>query len=386
MYNLLNEKASDLMLDNSAEWDPQKIDAILPFHKQVILQIKPSICSSPDELVWLHTASGSYTAKSGYKSQAEVLDTEEEPTPAITHDWLANVWKVKTSEKIKLFLWNSLHNALPVGKQFAIRNIHLSSACPRCNELESVAHLLFTCGYAREVWNLAPLASGFDPSTCITTGLGFEVFRRIPSLPPTGLGPGILSASICWNLWVSRNQLIFQQRTFTPEETLLKSIREAREWLVSQDNPIKPLPNPTCIAQDPPLDLNQICMFTDAAWNPLTKCAGLAWIIDDAGSSSSYSATDNFVLSPLMAETLALRIAMTSALDRGITSLLILSDSQTLIKLVTSNGRHLEIASLLNDISILSNRFISVKFKFIPRLDNSRADSVAKQALSLYQT
>ncbi|KAG2244114.1 hypothetical protein Bca52824_094033 [Brassica carinata] len=342
------------MLANSTEWDLQKIDNILPFHKHEVLQIKPSICSAPYELVWLKTASCIYTAKSGYKAQSKLMITEETHAPETNHDWLANVWKLKTPEKIKLFLWNSLDDALPVGEQFARRNIPLASRCSLCNEVQSIAHMLFTCDYAKKVWSLAPLASSFDPSSSIST-----------------VGPGTLPASISWNLWISWNQLTFQKLDFTPEETLLKAIRDAREWTLPQDQPPKPQSNPTRIAQDPTLD-------------PIRTY--IAWIIDDAGSSSSHSVTDTFVASPLMAENLALQHAINSAVHHGITSLLILSDSQTLIKLVNSKGRHLEIATLLNDISLISTLFNSVRFKFIPRLDNIRADYVAKHALLMYQT
>ncbi|KAF2562244.1 hypothetical protein F2Q70_00018420 [Brassica cretica] len=113
-------------------------------------------------------------------------------------------------------------------------------------------------------------------------------------------------------------------------------------------------------------------MYTDAAWNPESRCAGLA------GSSSSHSAPDTSVASPLMAETLALRSALNSAFHCGINTLLIQSDSQNLINLVNAKGRHLEIASLLNDIYLISSLFADVKFKFIPRLDNSRADYVCQ--------
>ena len=373
-------KVSDLMLANSTDWDHQKIDTILPFHKQVILQIKPSICNAPDEMVWLKSASGVYTAKSGYKAQGETTITEEAPVPETNIDWLANVWKLKTSEKVKVFLWNSLHDALPVGKQSAIRNIPLTSRCPRCNEVESVAHVLFTCSYAKKVWTLASLALRFDPSPVITTRNGQETLRLIPPLHPTGVGPGTLSASICWDLWIFRNHLVFQKRDFTPEETLLKATREAREWTISQDQLPKPQSHANRIAQDPTLDPNRTCMYTDAAWNLESRCAGLA------GPSSSHSAPDTSLTSPLMAETLALRSALNSALHRGINTLLIRSDSQDLINLVNAKGRHLEIASLLNDIYLISSLFAGVKFKFIPRLDNSRADYVAKQALLMYQT
>lgn len=123
-------------------------------------------------------------------------------------------------------------------------------------------------------------------------------------------------------------------------------------------------------------------MYIDAAWNPATKCAGLAWIIDDAGSSSSHSSTSTFLASPLIAETLALQDAMNSALQCGYNALLILSDSQVLINLLNAGGRHLEIAVLLTDIHLLSTQFTVVKFKFISRQFNVRANLVAKQALS----
>ena len=205
-----------------------------------------------------------------------------------------------------------------MGEKFAIRNIPLTNRCPRCGAIESVAHVLFICNYAKEVWTSAPLALNFDPSPSITTGYGLELLRQVPSLPLTGVGLGMLSASICWNLWISWNQLIFQKRVFTPEETLLKAIKEAREWVLSQEQTNQSRSTPTSIAQDPALDPTRTRLYTDAAWNPVTKCAGLAWIIDDAGLSSSHSTTESFVVSPLMAETLALRNAMNSALRRGI--------------------------------------------------------------------
>ncbi|KAF2604710.1 hypothetical protein F2Q70_00024190 [Brassica cretica] len=96
------------------------------------------------------------------------------------------------------------------------------------------------------------------------------------------------------------------------------------------------------------------------------------------GTSTPHSTTAPFVASPPIAETLVLRTAMISAHSCGINSLSIFSNSQVLIKLVKSKGRHLEIAGLLNDIYLLSYRFTAIEFMFIPRLANARADSVAK--------
>lgn len=172
---------------------------------------------------------------------------------------------MKTPEKIKIFLWNSLQEALPVGEQFAIRNIPLSNRCSRCNEVESVTHLLFTCPYSRDVWTRAPLAEEVDVDYITNTSAGIELIRRLPSLPPVGLGPGTLTASIRWNLWISRNQLTFQKRAFTPEETLAKAISEAREWTLAQTPPTNPIQIPPSINQDPSLGTATPHMYTYAA-------------------------------------------------------------------------------------------------------------------------
>lgn len=124
----------DLMMPNFTEWDVQKIEQALPFHKQAILQIKASVCQAPDKLMWLKTGSGEYSTKSGYRAQSESLLAAETNDPAPTKDWLANVWELKTAEKIKMFMWSSIHDALPVGEQFARRNIPIPSRCPRCSE------------------------------------------------------------------------------------------------------------------------------------------------------------------------------------------------------------------------------------------------------------
>lgn len=71
-------------------------------------------------------------------------------------NWYSSVWDIKTSEKIKTFIWRSLYGGLRVGEQFAFQNIQVSLLCPRCDAIESITHLLFQCPYAAKVWDLAP--------------------------------------------------------------------------------------------------------------------------------------------------------------------------------------------------------------------------------------
>lgn len=197
-----------------------------------------------------------------------------------------------------------------------------------------------------------------------------------------GIGPGSFSSWIVWNMWIARNQLFFQKREFMPEETITKAITEAREWILLQESPPNPSPSHPNRNLDPQPRTDQIHLYTDAAWNLTTENAGLGWIFDIAGSITSFSATAWSVTSPLMAETLAMRKAIISAHDRGLDSILILSDSQVLVTLINNRSKNLEIAGIINDIYLLACLFNSISFKFIPREVNVMADSMAKQAMN----
>ncbi|KAF2571399.1 hypothetical protein F2Q70_00006286 [Brassica cretica] len=57
---------------------------------------------------------------------------------------------------------------------------------------------------------------------------GFRV-RRIAGYVTTNFFPWI-----CWNLWSARNLLAFENRTLSPQEIVLKSIRASKEWEAAQ--------------------------------------------------------------------------------------------------------------------------------------------------------
>ena len=122
--------------------------------------------------------------------------------------------------------------------------------------------MLFTCPYASKVWDLASLASGANILTVLNFQEGWERVRKIPSLPPMGIEAGTLAASIIWSLWRSRNNIIFEKRKFTPEETLQKALTDAREWIRAQPLPnqkiSKPLIRLEPIPRNP--DLHRCCM------------------------------------------------------------------------------------------------------------------------------
>lgn len=152
-------KVSDLLLPDTAEWNVEKIEQILPFHSEQILKLQPSKLRVPDELVWLKNPNGEYSTRSGYRAIMEEKLNAAPMDRLASVNWSASVWSVKTTKKIKTFIWKSLHGGLPVGEQFALRNIQVNPLCVRCNAVETIPHLLFQCPYAAKVWDLDPVAT-----------------------------------------------------------------------------------------------------------------------------------------------------------------------------------------------------------------------------------
>lgn len=105
-------------------------------------------------------------------------------------------------------------------------------------EVESITHLLFHCPFAVPLRpDLAPSSCQTDSQSIHTFREGWERLRKINSLPPSGIEAGTFAAWICWSIWLSRNQLIFQNRTFTPAEIIQKALTDARELKLAQPSP-----------------------------------------------------------------------------------------------------------------------------------------------------
>lgn len=123
---------------------------------------------------------------------------------------------------------------------------------------------------------------------------------------------------------------------------------------------------------------------TDAAWDKSTKASEISWIFISTESTPEYSGTKAIksVSSPIMGEALAVKLALQSAASLEIKALTISSDNQTLIRVLNNKLFDKEIYGIAHDISSLSSAlFVDVSFFFIPRIENIKADALAKSCL-----
>ena len=367
---------ADLLDHQTNEWDLAKIRLHLPQYEDLIRLIIPGNSKPMDKLVWLPDPSGVYSTKSGYKKICEV----EEPPPPEAFDLIKNVWKLRTSPKIQLFLWRMLNNALPVGSLLAIRGIQTELSCKRYGAQESIEHLFTNCPFAAEFWTKAPLMSTPGITTeMVSLKNWLSINASMRALPPVGVADTVLVPWLLWNLWKARNGLVFEGKSVQVEDIITKAVAEARAWEAA--NVLTSTKEKKTPRSRPPLTV-PVC-WTDGAWREPSKLGGMGWIIKSREGEVICRGSSNrtHVGSALMAEALAVREALRKAKELNLQSLQIFSDSQVLVSALCQGLDLNEIAGVQQDIKSLATLFCPLSFSVISRLENSQADSLAKSGL-----
>ena len=164
-----NMLVSELIDQQTKEWNREAVQRLLPHEAEKILSIKPGKGCSPDKIIWTLTKSGIYTTKTGYHA-AETQATEmQTPTGGQNlFDWNNTIWKAACSPKIQIFLWKILQGALPLGENLEKRGMRENTACVHCGDKETAHHLFVSCSFARKLWELAPISTHAIPSTNIS--------------------------------------------------------------------------------------------------------------------------------------------------------------------------------------------------------------------------
>jgi hypothetical protein len=116
-------------MSNETELDPfqtlsEKVQSIL-------------LTDTPDSISWNRSADGVYLGKSAY--EAQFLGTIPAP------DDLAKVWSIRAEPKVRFFMWLLLLNRLWTSKRLLARG---------CQVLETAAHLVLICPFAKQGWQL----------------------------------------------------------------------------------------------------------------------------------------------------------------------------------------------------------------------------------------
>ncbi|XP_010419037.1 PREDICTED: uncharacterized protein LOC104704691 [Camelina sativa] len=109
-------------------WKLERLRELFPPKEIIlILGIKPSLNASSDGYSWTLTKSGNYTVKSGYEAaraiSRPVCDLPFQDLSVTTLK--AQAWKLKTSRKLKHFVWQCVNGCLATCQRLHYRHIEV---------------------------------------------------------------------------------------------------------------------------------------------------------------------------------------------------------------------------------------------------------------------
>ncbi|XP_042962386.1 uncharacterized protein LOC122296649 [Carya illinoinensis] len=154
-------KVDVLINESTKQWDREKILNMLGLVNAAVIQrIQVSSIGAEDKLMWLGTKDGGFTVKSAYHIQKDLSAVHRgQPSHGALNfkNWTC-FWKFKIPNATKAFVWRACLESLPTKLNLFKKKIVDSPLCPICcRSEETVAHILWNCSSAMDVWSNGPM-------------------------------------------------------------------------------------------------------------------------------------------------------------------------------------------------------------------------------------
>jgi hypothetical protein len=115
---------------------------------------------------------------------------------------------LKIPLRIKIFMWYIKRGVVLTKDNLARHNWEGNRLCTFCAIQETIQHLFFDCHFARFIWRAVQVTFNIGVPNSVThlfnewaNGLGLRVKKFFL----------IGASAICWALWTSRNDLVFDK-------------------------------------------------------------------------------------------------------------------------------------------------------------------------------
>ncbi|KAL0689621.1 hypothetical protein Bca4012_089299 [Brassica carinata] len=173
--------------------------------------------------------------------------------------------------------------AVPVKEHLNSRGLQLDSRCRMCpSGSESICHHLFLCPFAKEVWDHSGVQlphNGFSSSSVFLNvyHLIFANGRGAPYVQ-NRVFPCVL-----WQIWKTRNALIFENMQESPSTVVAKALDDADEWFdvnfrVPQAQTVRDEAPQSSVSWYPP-PAGSFKSNVGISWNRADRMCGASWII-----------------------------------------------------------------------------------------------------------
>nr|XP_051210977.1 uncharacterized protein LOC127328415 [Lolium perenne] len=140
-------------------------------------------------------------------------------------DVACKVWKSAAPLRCKIFCWLARKKRLPTNERRFRHHLCASVGCPSCSQDEDVAHLLFRCPQALQVWKF--FYPDFDEQG--PSSLTEFWSSCCPSYVTT-----TITTAIAWSIWKRRNGRVFHGIVEDLALVTQRCIEDIRLWAVNK--------------------------------------------------------------------------------------------------------------------------------------------------------
>uniref|UniRef100_A0A803PM52 Reverse transcriptase domain-containing protein n=1 Tax=Cannabis sativa TaxID=3483 RepID=A0A803PM52_CANSA len=389
---ITDERLWDLDLLN--EWfSPPDVDRILT--------IPLSFFRKDDVLIWNPNSSGIYTVQTGYHFAASLEDSDNSSSSSSTAAWWKFLWSLKLPEKIKIFVWRTFNEALPVATALVKQKVISDSTCSICHQAwESIGHALFRCKYARAVWRHSNFLLDWNNSSTMCKG---DYLVHLSSIYTKVEMEQILC--IMWSIWTERNRVVHGNRAKSAKLLSSFALNYWQNFSIAQqrhlsDHPPQNSGSPTAAAVvqpsattiplpwKPPVT-GQLKLNVDAAVDSTKKITGIGALVRDSNGhvAAAFSKPVVGCFDSHEMEAIALFHSLNLVLQLQLPISQIETDALRVSNALCKPSSAISsFQDLIVDISSLLSFFPNVKISHVKRSANMAADCLAKFALGVDET
>ncbi|XP_019151874.1 PREDICTED: uncharacterized protein LOC109148594 [Ipomoea nil] len=248
--------------------------------------------------------------------------------PGAFDRWVT-LWKLKVPPKWRTFLQRAICDILPTTNNLIVKRVQVDPTCPMCGQAhEDVMHALILCDYSKMVWNI----SGLHVTNILTNFFSSWLVGVLNILTEdqTRLAVGVL-----YYLWKARNSVVWEKAlprsgwTVTAAARAERTYIEVNRSLRQASSTVTPVDEthhrPRC--------------YLDAGYKQPTREAtyGVVLLSHDGSFIAAKSGNLPSAFSPLMAEALACKEALSWLKDRNILTFVLVTDCMELRNMLHSS-------------------------------------------------
>ncbi|KAL8099026.1 hypothetical protein AgCh_031650 [Apium graveolens] len=219
-------RVNSLMIPGERCWDMEVVIDICNHQDVALIKSIPlSVMDKGDSWFWKFDESGEFTVKTCYRWLQGENDISQ-------RGFWNKLWSLQIPSKIKNFLWRVSRWCLPTNYALAGKGIIIITRCPWCHsEEETDEHVLFSCEFAKIVWNTVGLrrfvqSVNYDPSFRVLVS-AFEACTKEQCSQ---------IALVSWSLWNRRNRWVWDKVNGLAYGVKVVVLNLFRDWKEAQQS------------------------------------------------------------------------------------------------------------------------------------------------------